>query len=184
MKKLLVVVMVLALAVMLTNCGAEKPKAKMTNVPQWYLNPPQAEDAVYEAGDAVKQSMGLAKEAADARARDAIARALEVKVNNMLKNFMQESGIGADAEALEFTSSVSKQVSSKVLIGARVVKREIIPEGSTFHAYSLVEYRLASLVQETLDQARRQKSLYNEAKANLSFNDLEKEIEKLGKAGE
>jgi len=178
MKKLLIVAMLLPLALMLMDCGG-KPKAKMGDVPDWYLNPPQTEDAVYEAGDAAKQSMGLAKEAADARARDAIARALETKVENMLKNFMQESGVGEDAEALEFTSSVSKQVSNKVLRGCEIVKREMKTEGTQYHAYSLAKYNLNSLVQETMDEARRQKALYNEAKANLSFDDLEKEIQKL-----
>lgn len=184
MKKLLIVAMLIPLAVMLMSCGGGKPKAKMSDIPEWYLNPPMAEDAIYEAGDAAKQSMGLAKEAADARARDAIARAIEVKVSNMLKNFMQESGIGEEAEALEFTSSVSKQVANTVLRGARIVKREMKTEGSMYHAYSLAEYNLNSLIQETVNEARKAKALYNEAKANLSFDELENEIQKLESVGE
>lgn len=183
MKKLIVFALLIPMAFMLVNCGG-KPKAKMNDIPEWYLNPPTAEDAIYEAGDAAKQSMGLAKEAADARARDAISRTIEVKVSNMLKNFMQESGIGEDAEALEFTSSVSKQVSNNVLHGARIVKREMKTEGSTYHAYSLAEYNMNSLIQETLNAAKKQKALYNEAKANLSFDELEKEIQKLEAVGE
>ncbi|MBU0710876.1 LPP20 family lipoprotein [bacterium] len=182
MKKLIVIALLIPIAFMLMDCGG-KPKAKMNDIPEWYLNPPMAEDAIYEAGDAAKQSMGLAKEAADARARDAVSRTIEVKVSNMLKNFMQESGIGADAEALEFTSSVSKQVSNNVLNGARIVKREMKTEGAMYHAYSLAEYNLNSLIQETVDAAKKQKALYNEAKANLSFDDLEKEIQKLDAVG-
>ncbi len=178
MRKFLVVLMLVPLALFLMNCGG-KPKAKMNDIPDWYLNPPQAEDAILEAGDAVKHSMGLAKEAADARARDAIARTIEVKVNSMFKNFMQESGVGEEAEALEFTSSVSKQITANVLRGCRIAKRDMRPEGNMYHAYSLAQYDLNSLVQETLNAARKQKALYNEAKANLSFQELEKEIQKL-----
>jgi len=184
MKKLIVIALLIPMSLMLVNCGGGKPKAKMQDIPEWYLNPPQAEDVLYEAGDAVKQSMGLAKEAADARARDGVARMLEVKVSNMLKNFMQESGIGEDAEALEFTSSVSKQVANTVLSGCRITKREMKTKGSTYHAYSLAEYNLNSLIQETLNEAKKQKALYNEAKANLSFDDLEKEIQKLEAVGQ
>lgn len=183
MRKFLIVLMLIPLALFLMNCGGQ-PKAKTSDIPDWYLNPPQTEDAIMEAGDASKHSMGLAKEAADARARDAIARAIEVKVNTMFKNFMQESGVGEEAEALEFTSSVSKQVTANVLRGCRVVKREMKTEGNMYHAYSLAQYDLNSLVQETLNAARKQKALYNEAKANLSFQELEKEIEKLEAAGE
>ncbi len=184
MKKLIVIALLIPLALMLVNCGGGKPKAKMQDIPEWYLNPPMAEDAIYEAGDAAKQSMGLAKEAADARARDAVARTIEVKVSSMLKNFMQESGIGEDAEALEFTSSVSKQVANTVLRGCRITKREMKTKGATYHAYSLAEYNLNSLIQETLNEVKKQKALYNEAKANLSFEDLEKEIEKLEAVGQ
>jgi len=178
MKKLVVLMVMIPLALMLVDCGG-KPQAKMSDIPEWYLNPPQAEDAIYGTGDAQKQSMALAKDAADARARDGIARAIEVKVSNMLKNFMQESGVGEDAEALEFTSSVSKQVANTVLKGALIVKREMKAEGNMYHSYSLAQYNLNSMIQETMNAARNKKALYNEAKANMSFKDLEKEIEKL-----
>ena len=183
MKRILILVVLIPLVLMLVSCGGGKPKAKMQDIPDWYLNPPQAEDVLYEAGDAAKMSMALAKEASDSRARDGIARAIEVKVSNMLKNFMQQSGMGEDADALEFTSSVSKQVANTVLRGCRITKREMKVEGSQYHSYSLAEYNLNSLIQETLNQAKKQKSLYNEAKANLSFDDLEKEIDKLEAVG-
>jgi len=183
MKKLIILALLIPLMLLVFNCGPEKPKAKMGDIPEWYLNPPQAEDAIYQAGDALKMSMALAKDAADARARDAIARTIEVKVSNMMKDFMQQSGMGQEAEALEFTSSVSKQVASTVLKGCKIVKREMKTEGSQFHGYSMAEYNLNTLVQETLNEARKQKALYNEAKANLSFEDLEKEIGKLKEVG-
>ena len=122
--------------------------------------------------------------AVDYSARDAIARTIEVKVTNMMKDFMQQSGVGQDAEALEFTSNVSKQVANTVLRGCKIIKREMKTEGSQYHGYSLAEYNLNSLVQETLNEARKQKALYNEAKANMSFEELEKEIEKLKSVGE
>ncbi|MBO8130258.1 MAG: LPP20 family lipoprotein [Candidatus Marinimicrobia bacterium] len=182
-EKIIMLTITLAACAFILNCGGGRPVADVEKIPEWYINPPQAEDAIYGAGDAVKQSLALAKEAADARARDAIARTIEVKVSNMLKNFMQESGLANDAEALEFTESVSKQVANVVLNGCKIVKRNVVTEGNLYHIYSLAEYNLSSLVQETLEQARRNKALYNEAKARMSFEELEKEIQKLEKIG-
>jgi len=65
-----------------------------------------------------------------------------------------------------------------------IVKREMKVESNMYHGYSLAQYNLNSLVQETVNAARSQKALYNEAKANMSFKDLEKEIEKLEQVGE
>ncbi|MCD6099637.1 MAG: hypothetical protein DRP91_01840 [Candidatus Neomarinimicrobiota bacterium] len=183
LKKLILAALPLTLVAFLFNCGGGRPVADVEEIPEWYLNPPVAEDAIYGSGDAVKQSLALAKEAADARARDAVARAIEVKVSNMLKNFMQESGLAEDAEALEFTESVSKQVANTVLRGCKITKRTVKTEGRLYHVYSLAEYNLNSLIQETLDQARKHKALYNEAKARLGFEELEKEIQKLEAIG-
>jgi len=158
---------------------ATQPTPKPSDIPDWYLNPPQAEDVLYAAGDAVKLSMALAKDAADARARDAIARTIEVKVSTMIKDFMQESGIGKDTQAQEFTSVVSKQVANTTLRGARIIKREMKVKDNQYHAFALAEYNLNSLIQETLNAARSKKALYDEAKASLGFEDLENEIKKL-----
>ena len=178
MRKLLSLFVIVISALLLLSCGGPK-QADMEDIPEWYLNPPQKEDAIFEAGDAAKKSMAMAKEAADARARDAIARTIEIKVESMFKNFMQESGVGEEAEALEFTSSVSKQVANKVLRGCKIDERAMKTEGELYHAYSLAKYDLNSLIQETLKEAKHQKALYNEAKANMSFDELEKEIEDL-----
>ena len=158
---------------------ANKPPTNMIGIPDWYLNPPQYEEAYYEAGYAAKLSMSSGKVASDASARNAIYITVEIKVSNILNNFMRESGIGADTEALEFTSSVSKQVANTARTRCKIVKRNMKADGDIYHAFSLAEYSLNSLVQHTLYEARKQKALYNEAKANLSFEDLEKEIQKL-----
>jgi len=179
MRKVVVLAICVFLALALVNCAGKAPMAKIADVPEWYVNPPQAEDAFYDAGGALLVDMELAKKAADASARDAIATTIDTKVSTMLKNFMQQSGMGQDAEALKFVSNVSKQVSDVSLRGCKIVKREIKIEGSSYHAYSLAEYSLKSLIQETLDVARKEKALYNEAKANLGFEELEKEIQKL-----
>jgi len=179
MRKVVVLSVCALLTLALVNCAGKEPMAKIADVPEWYLNPPQAEDAFYEAGDAVKMSMALTKDAADGRARVAIARTIDVKVSTMIKDFMQQSGMGQDAEAQEFTSSVSKQVSNVVLKGCKIVKREMKIEGSSYHGFSLAEYSLNPLIQETLAEARKQKALYNEAKAKLGFDELEKEIQKM-----
>ncbi len=178
MKKLLIIMLLIPLVFSLMDCG-KKPPTKMKDIPEWYLNTPSAEDAIYGAGDASKKSLALAKKVADARARDQVSSTIETKVNNMVKDFLQESGLGQDAEALEFSSSVSKQVSANVLNFCEIVKREVKTEDGGYHAYSLAKYNLNSMINETKKAANRQKALYNEAKANLSFDELEKEIDKL-----
>lgn len=183
MKKVLIIT-ILSLVFIVVGCGP-KPStqaavARSSDVPEWYLMPPTAEDAFYGVGDANKPQMSLAKKAATARARDEIAQSVEVKVNTMLKDYMSASGLGGDAEALEFTESVSKHVASSALKGSVVKNTEVGKDGTI---YVLVEYSLDYARKEALlkakseaEQAKKEEALYNEFKARQGFDALEKEL--------
>ena len=153
---------------MVSGCGS--------STPQFFLNPPTAEDAFYGVGTAKKQNPSLAKKTATARARDEIAQAVDVKVSTMIKDFMQESGVGENAQALEFTESVSKQVASQALAGSTILRTEVGKDG-TF--YVLVSYSLASAIDASINEAKKEEVLYNEFKARQGFDALEKELGKL-----
>ncbi len=164
----------------LQNCASSRSgsseESNLPDAPEWFLVQPQAEDAIYGVGMAKKQNPSLARNTAIARARDDVAGQVEVKVSNMLKDFMQESGVGENAQALEFTQSVSKQVTDISLQGCQVL--EVYPgRDGTF--YALVEYPLDALRQSTLTEAQKEEALYNEFKAQQGFEALQQEIENL-----
>ena len=147
-----------------------------SDMPGWFLVPPTTEDALYGVGQAKKQNPSLARQAATARARTEISQAVNVKVSSMLKDFMQESGVGDNAQALEFTESVTKQVTDNSLQGSVVKEAYVAKDGTMF---ILVEYPLASMRQDALNAAKKEEALYNEFKARQGFDALEQEIEKL-----
>lgn len=157
--------LIFCLGVILAECGSA--------VPGWYRNPPEAEDAIYGVGMAAKQNPTLARQTAIARARQDVAGQVSVRVSSMLKDFMQESGVGENARALEFTQSVTKQVTDVALKGAKVKEVRITDDGTM---YALVEYPLAALREAGLSEAQRQEALYNEFKAQQGFEALEKAL--------
>ena len=147
-----------------------------SDMPDWFLVPPTAEDALYGIGQAKKQNPSLARQTATARARTEISQAVNVKVSSMLKDFMQESGVGDNAQALEFSESVTKQVTANALQGSVVKEAYVAKDGTMF---IMVEYPLASLRQDALSSAKKEEALYNEFKAQQGFDALEQEIGKL-----
>ena len=178
MKKLITLAII---GLILMGCAGPKrsgstEESPMRDVPSWFLIVPEAEDAIYGIGSAKKQNPSLAKKAATARARDEIAQSVKTKVSNMMKDFMQESGVGDNAQALEFTESVSKQVSSVSLAGSKI--KEVYPakDGTI---YVLVEYPLNGVRDSALQEARKREALYNEFKAQKGFEDLEEAIKNL-----
>ena len=147
-----------------------------SDMPGWFLVPPTTEDALYGVGQAKKQNPSLARQAATARARTEISQAVNVKVSSMLKDFMQESGVGDNAQAVEFTESVTKQVTDNSLQGSVVKEAYVAKDGTMF---ILVDYPLASMRQDALNAAKKEEALYNEFKAQQGFDALEQEIGKL-----
>ncbi len=169
----------MTLVLILTGCGGSKSGSGSTEAgsfsgaPKWFMNPPKSGEVIYAVGAAKKQNPSLALNAATQRARDEIARSVNVKVQNMMKDFMQESGAGDNAQALEFTESVSKQVADVSLSGSVRAKTATGKDGTI---YVLVEYSLDGARQAALAEVKKQEALYNEFKAEQSFDDLEEAI--------
>jgi len=159
------------------------PAEQAQCIPEWEVNPPSAEDGLYGSGLAKMQMASLSKKTADQRARDEVVMAIRVKVQTMMKDFMQQSGIGEQAQALQFSESVSKAIASHVLYGCKIVKRKVCPDG-TWHSLALWPIGDAdSLKKEINNQTKKlvknEQALYNEFKAKKGFEELQKELDKL-----
>lgn len=146
------------------------------DMPDWSLERPIAEGIIYGVGQARKQNPSLAKTVAAQRAREEVAAAMKTKVESLVKDFMQESGVGERAEALEFTQAVSKGVTDATLTGA-IIKETYIAKDGTY--FVLVEYSLDEARRAAIESARQEEALWNEFKAEQGFEALERELEKL-----
>lgn len=120
--------MVVMAAVFFAACGkssvaqqeASKYNACLENAPAWVLAG-GAEGGISAVGSAKIGAAGLsfARTEALANGRDELARILGLKVNNMLKNFTQTTGIGDSQTVDKVSASVSKQLTSQTISGSR-----------------------------------------------------------------
>ena len=165
----------LILSLVFSGCGSSKPSIN-TNMPSWFLNPPSSNDFYYGVGSAKKQSPSLAKKVATTRARTEISEAVKTEVSSLISDFMQESGIGENAQATEFNESVSKSVSNNVLSN-NTIKEVFSAEDGTI--YVLVEMSKDAIKEQSLDAAKREQALFNEFKAEQGFEKLESALGKL-----
>ncbi len=177
------IILVLSGVVMAALAGCAGPKVsgsteerESRDMPEWALQPPAEEGMLYGVGQARKQDPSLAKKVAALRAREEIAAAVKIKVESLVKDFMQESGVGQRAQALEFASAVSKGFTEATLSGARI--KEVYPakDGTVF---VLVGYSLDEARRQAIENAHQEEALYNEFKADQGFDALEAELAKL-----
>ena len=188
-KRLLLLGIMIMSGLLIMACATQpgpkpvSPEEQAQCIPEWEVNPPSAEDGLYGSGLAKMQMASLSKKTADQRARDEVVMAIRVKVQTMMKDFMQQSGIGEQAQALQFSESVSKAISSHVLYGCKIVKRQVCPDG-TWHSLALwpiggSDTLKKEISNQTKKLVKNEQALYNEFKAKKGFEELQKELDKL-----
>ena len=164
----------------LAGCASTNSKpVKEKDVPDWYLNPPKIEGKFIGVGDAQRPQISLSKTVATTRAKAEISRAVETKMSTMIKSYLQASGMGANASAVEFTEDVTKSVSSTTLKGCQIEKTEI----SNGRVFVMVVYDAEKAKAEAKKaveaEAKKDEALYNEFKAVQGFDALNEEIDNM-----
>lgn len=151
------------------GCGPKPPA-----VPDFMLNPPHEAGRIYGSAEAEKQTLQLAKDIADNRACREVARQLGMKVQEIVKDFQEQSGKGAQSEALEFSQVVGKTIVDMNLAGCTVEKRELREGDGTVKVYSL-----AKLDAEGALAAARSAIMANKSKAaaQTAFEELDKTMQ-------
>jgi len=152
-------------------------------IPEWVKNPKDTADAVYGSGEAKLRNHALTMEAADGRAMRHIVKTIKTKIDARFKDFMQESGLGEDAQSLQFVEVVSKHISSETLHGCKIINREFCPDGTVWSLAMLplgeVDRIKSITKQKSKDFVMNKKALYNEFKAKQAFDDFQKDLDKL-----
>jgi len=152
----------------------------LQNAPNW-VRAPNVEGGIAGIGSQKIGASGIdfARKNAIASARDSLANTIQVKVNNIIKNFTRSTGIATDETVDRVSTHVSKQCSSQLLSGSRHADTWISPSGEL---YALVVIRTDSaknaIKQNTYSSFRNEKALWQQFEANKAFNDLDKEIDK------
>jgi len=163
------------------NSGGQQQQNVCT--PEWVKNPKDTADAVYGTGRAKLRNQSLTMEAADGRARTQIIKIIKTKIDARFKDFMQESGIGENAESLQFVETVARHISSETLHGCKIIKREFCPDGEVWSLAMLplnqVEKIRSITKQKSNDLVMNKKALYNEFKAKKAFDEFQKELDSM-----
>jgi len=169
---------------LLISCGGPQTRSGSTeefdkeepDMPWFVMKPPSSPDSLYGVGFAKKQNPMLGKKAATQRARDEISQSVKLQVETLMRDFMSESGIGENAQALEYTESVSNQVTANTLEGSIILHTARTKDGTW---YVLVGYSIDSVRNATLEAAKKEEALFNEFKANQGFDRLESAIKNM-----
>jgi len=173
----------------LTGCSSkgealsQAPKEiqnEFTNAPKWVLTQ-ENEKGINAAGSAKIGNAGtqFAITEAEANARDQMARQMQIKVGNMIKNFTQQTGVGDVQSVDKVVESVSKQVSKQELIGTQRKDIWISPSGELWVLMSMSEQSMSAVKNAIKSSFQNDEVLHQLVLAKQAQDELDKELDKL-----
>jgi hypothetical protein len=110
---------------------------------------------------------------ADSRARQSIGLQLRTNVQALITDYARQAGTQNNSAALEYAEVVGRQLVNVELVGAKVVKREIMKDG-TF--WVLMSYDKAAAAQTAAVILENEASRYAEFKAREALQMMDQQL--------
>lgn len=146
--------------------------------PEWYCNP-EMEGGIAATGSAQANpanDANLQRTMAMASARDALARQMETKVENMLTDWARTTG-GGEAQTYEKNfETVSRQVSQQTVSNTRQLKRWLAPDGTLVLLVGMD--KPSEAVKEAINTSmNNQQALWQQFQSKQALEELDKRID-------
>jgi hypothetical protein len=178
MKRVISVLAMLALVVsMFVACGSDGSDNNQTSmdIPEWFLNPPQAEDAIYGLGSAKMKDVSRSREAAIARARQDIAFQVNARVEAMIIDYYQEAGVDDNTQAVKFYETISKQIAAIDLSNATTKQVYIAKDGTCYAMVEFSKNKMMDQVGQVFE--RNEDAAFAEFKADQALQRLDHDLD-------
>lgn len=155
--------------------GSDKP------APAWICDAPVEGVAVSAVGIAEPSKAGLSfmKDMAAADARGRLAEQLKVRVEKMVKRYLGSTGTTSAEVVDKVASSTTKTISDQTLIGSKVLKSRMGPNGKLYVLVGLDKDSVTQITEQAVRSSmNNQEALWQQFKAKQSFDEMAKEIAK------
>jgi hypothetical protein len=163
-----------------TTSLTPKPSEEVIEeAPEWFLKPPADNKHLYGLGTATSRDMQISLQKAKTTAQTDLAQQISTRLGNLTKQFQEETGLQEDSELLTQFTSATKAVTNETLIGARLEKQKLLPEGEIYRAYVLMALPLGKANQALMEKIRADQNLYTRFRSTQAFEELDKELKAL-----
>jgi len=176
MKKAFSILLVLSLVFMAVACKSAPTSTTTgpTTTPEW-LNDFPPEDVLWGIGVAKQSSPTMSMTTAEARARVAVARQLNTKVQAMFTDYNLDAGnVNAQANA-SLQEDVSRQITNMDVSGAQPVKKWQAPDGTWWF---LVELKKSDAKAAVASILRNEEAAFAQFKAQQALDMLDAQLAK------
>ena len=149
----------------------------VNNTPNWCVNLPQSNLAIYRCGIGAANNLNMARNRATLDAKRALADQIDSQISSRMEDFLQTSGTGKNEQIRQRSEVITKNVTvAAKLTGYKEVYSESQSVGTKFIHYVLIGYPIASANQDLLNQIKEDEVLSTTEAADSAIAELEAEI--------
>jgi PBP1b-binding outer membrane lipoprotein LpoB len=169
---------VLLVVLVLAGCSSSPeptPAQAPSDVPSFYLNPPQADDAIYGVGSAKMATLDNSRRMSIARAREDIAFQMNAAIEAAIVDYSQEAGVDGGNQVISFVETISRQVTETTLQGTRT---EEVAQSADGTVYALVSFPINNFRDQTAQAFQRNEdAAFAEFQAEQALQYLDSQLE-------
>jgi len=126
-----------------------------------------------------KAGMQFAKSEALSQARSELARQIQVKVKDLVKNFTQQIGVKDGQTVDKVAVQVSKQVTKQSISGSRQINSWISKNSNLYVLAAIDQEILANNIKDSVRTSyKNERALWQKFQAQKGFEELDEEIKK------
>ena len=173
----------------LTACGGAQvvagctfPNSPSIEAPGWICDEPVSGVEVSAVGSAEKSAAGTSfmKTQAATTARVQLAQNVQVEVSNMVKNYVETTGIGDNQTVDKVATSVTKQITAQTLNGSRIYKSRTGPSGTIYVLVGMNPAAVAKTAKTAVTSSMgKDKALWQQFRSKKAQDELADEISKM-----
>jgi hypothetical protein len=162
------------------------PDSPKDAAPLWICDAPVEGVAVSAVGVHGKSAAGVSfmKDQAAADARVKLAQQMKVRVNNMIKQYVETTGAGSSETVDKVNTSVSKLITSETITGSRIFLSRISPAGGMYVLVGLDPTVTKEATEKILKTSmNNDRALWQQFKAAKGQDEMAAEIAKMAAEG-
>lgn len=179
MRKVMLALAAVGMVALIAACASAPAPAAAgpapSGLPDWFLDPPQADDAIYGVGSAQMSRQDAAIRMARSRAREDIAFQMNAQIQAAIVDYFQEAGVDDNVQTVNFVETISRQVTETTLQNLRNEATEIGPDGTV---YALVSAPLNTFREQAAQAFQRNEdAAFAEFKADQALQMLDSQMQ-------
>jgi len=157
----------------------QKVVAGVSIVPEWFKEMPKHDRNIYSAGTATAPDIQLAIDVATLNAKTVLADRINGKLDSMTKSFVAKIGQSdIDTSVITEIETVTKNVIASVDVsGYTQVKLDVLPAGTQYRAFVLLEYSDVEAMKIMMNRLRKDRMIYSRIRSTKAWEELEREVQ-------